>query len=356
MRIVAPHMGNIYVVLRTVFEEANIEYVIPPPSTTQTLDLGVRYSPESICLPYKLTLGNFIEGLRMGADTLLFTEAPGTCRLGYYFKLQKQTLKDDLKFSFQTVTMEEHSLQGLLGIKKVLAPKLSWLKTLRILSFAFAKLRALDQIERLSHKLRPREMIRGTVTDISCKAARAIDHTSSFAELKQVRRDYREELLNIETNGVEPLKVGLIGEFFIVLDPFSNYHIETELGKLGVEVNRSLFLSKWIWTNLPFIDGLLHRKVHRAARPYLGRDIGGDGWESVGERTLSKYDGLVHLYPFGCMPEIVAMNIMKSMKNKVPVLHISCDEQTAKAGMLTRLEAFIDMLRRKRADGVPRII
>ena len=61
-----------------------------------------------------------------------------------------------------------------------------------------------------------------------------------------------------------------------------------------------------------------------------------------------KYDGLVHLAPFTCMPEIIAQNIMPSTKETIPVLTILCDEQLAKPGMLTRLEAFVDLLERKR--------
>ena len=56
------------------------------------------------------------------------------------------------------------------------------------------------------------------------------------------------------------------------------------------------------------------------------------------------YDGLIHLAPFTCMPEIVAQNIMRSTKEDLPVLALLCDEQMAKPGMITRLEAFVDLL------------
>lgn len=347
MKVVVPHMGNTYIILRALFEELNIDYVIPPLNSSHSLNLGVRYSPEAVCLPYKLTMGNFIEGLEAGADTLLFTEARGTCRLGYYFRLQTQTIKEDLKRVFKTVTLKEHSLKGLLDMKKALAPQVSWPKAAKAMWLAFSKMRALDELEKLSHQMRPREKVRGTTTGVYRKGVDAIDNAFSFSELKQTRRNYREELLGIATNGVEPLKIGVIGEFFVVLDPFSNYNVEIELGKLGCEVRRSLWLSKWIWTNFPFLDAIFHWHLHQAARSYLKRDIGGDGWESVGEKVSSKLDGLVHLHPFNCMPETVAINIMKRVPG-VPTLHISCDEQTSQAGVITRLEAFTDMLKRRK--------
>jgi predicted nucleotide-binding protein (sugar kinase/HSP70/actin superfamily) len=39
---------------------------------------------------------------------------------------------------------------------------------------------------------------------------------------------------------------------------------------------------------------------------------------------------------------------MPSTKEDVPVLTILCDEQMGKAGMMTRVEAFIDLLERRR--------
>ena len=121
---------------------------------------------------------------------------------------------------------------------------------------------------------------------------------------------------------------------------------------MGCEVQRTLWLSKWANFTLflnPF--GISETKeLHRAAMPYLKRDVGGDGWESVGEKALrtGRYDGLIHLSPFSCLPEIVARDIMLSMRDKIPVLYVSLDEQTGRGGLITRLEAFTDMVRRKK--------
>jgi len=78
--------------------------------------------------------------------------------------------------------------------------------------------------------------------------------------------------------------------------------------------------------------------------------VGGDGWQSVGEKVLhaGDWDGIVHLEPFGCLPEIMARNIMPSIKNGLPVLNIIYAEHTGKAGIITRLEAFVDMIRTKK--------
>ena len=53
--------------------------------------------------------------------------------------------------------------------------------------------------------------------------------------------------------------------------------------------------------------------------------------------------------PFSCMPEIVSQNILSkvSKEEDIPVLTLVLDEQTGKAGYMTRIEAFIDLVKRK---------
>ena len=145
MRVVIPHMGQSYIPFRAIFEGLSIPYVIPPLSSNKTLSLAVANSPEMICLPFKLTAGNFIEGLEMGADTLLFTEAPGSCRLGRYFMTQKLALKS-LGYDFQALTLKEHSLRAFFRLFKTLSPRSSLWRILEVLRFALAKLKALDTL------------------------------------------------------------------------------------------------------------------------------------------------------------------------------------------------------------------
>lgn len=81
--------------------------------------------------------------------------------------------------------------------------------------------------------------------------------------------------------------------------------------------------------------------------------IGGHGVNSIGETVLYAqhgFDGVVQLAPFACIPEIVAKGILPSVSRDygIPVLTLFIDEQTGKAGVQTRLEAFVDLLERRR--------
>jgi len=348
-------MGNLYIPSKALFQTLNIDFVIPPVNNQRTLSLGVRYSPEGMCIPFKLTMGNLIEAAELGADTLLMPAGSGICRLGYYAKTQEQILQD-LGYDAEIVCLgvsSQRKLFGLLKMIKRLSNNAPWAKIISAFRFGLAKLNAMDRIERVVQKVRPVEQVKGTANRLFDQAIKAIDQADDYKTLKRVQKDYLDQLKQAARNGnAQPLIVGITGEFYVLLEPFSNQDVEKELGKLGVEVRRTNFISEWTKFSL-FLNPLgMNEKdrIHEAALPYLKRDIGGDGWESVGEKVLhaKEYDGLIHLAPFTCMPEIVAQNIMPSTKENIPVLTILCDEQLAKSGMLTRLEAFVDLLEHRR--------
>lgn len=353
MKITIPHIGNMHVAFRAMFDSVGAEMIVPPPTSKHTLSLGVKYSPEFVCLPFKLTLGNFIEALDMGAEVLIQAGGPGLCRYGYYARDQAKILRD-LGYTFDMMTTElfESKIMGVANLAKKLSNNAPLTRVISAIRFGMAKIAAMDELERMVHRVRPREINKGAATRIYREAIQAIDNAVDNKTIKKTTKEYmaRLQAVPVDTE-MKPLVVGIMGEFFIVLDPFSNMDVEIELGKLGVEVRRSAFVSHWLKFSL-FLNafGISEKdRIHQAALPYLKRDVGGDGWESVGEPILHRdeYDGMVHLAPFTCMPEIIAQNIMPTIKERLPVLTITCDEQMGRAGMVTRLEAFVDLLLKK---------
>ncbi len=362
MRVGVPHFGNVHVPVRAIGQRlgaSDKELIIPPPTSQRTLNLGVKYSPPEACLPFKLTLGNLIEACELGADTLLQARGTGICRLGYYAKDQEQILRDlGYDVHFVTIDVSHHKLASILQLIKRMCDDSPWPRIISIFRFGIGKLFALDKIEKVVQKVRALELEKGKADQIYRDAIRVIDAAGKGKEVKELTKQYIEMLHRVPQDPTsDPIKVGIVGEIYVVLEPFANMDIEVELGKLGVEVRRTMSLSRWIKYSL-FLNPLgvdEWKEVHKAAMPYLKRDVGGDGWESVGEKVIharEHSDGLIHLAPFTCMPEIVAQNIMPATKEDIPVLAVLCDEQMAKPGMITRLEAFVDLLKfRRRRKG-----
>ena len=50
------------------------------------------------------------------------------------------------------------------------------------------------------------------------------------------------------------------------------------------------------------------------------------------------------------MPEIMSQNIFPAMREncEIPILPLILDEQTGRAGYITRIEAFVDLMRRRK--------
>src|SRR6056297_606287 len=97
-----PHMGNYWVVIKPLAELVSDEVILPPPITKRTIELGSAHSPESVCVPFKYNLGNYIEALDKGANILI--QAGGGCRLGFYGEPQEEILKS-LGYEFDFIKL-----------------------------------------------------------------------------------------------------------------------------------------------------------------------------------------------------------------------------------------------------------
>jgi predicted nucleotide-binding protein (sugar kinase/HSP70/actin superfamily) len=150
----------------------------------------------------------------------------------------------------------------------------------------------------------------------------------------------------------KPLKVGIIGEIYVQLEPFANFYLEEQLGHMGVEVRRSIYLTSYTRHDVLSTKGDMGSVA--LAMPYLAQKVGGHGQNSVGDiirYAKMGYNGVVQLAPFSCIPEIVAKSLVPQLSRDhgIPVLTLFIDEQTGAAGVQTRLEAFVDMMEQRRS-------
>lgn len=359
-RILAwPRMGNIDISLHAITKALGTKSIIPPPNSNEALEIGVKNSIEGICLPYKLNLANYIMALENGANTLMMFQAPGSCRFGNYTKMAQKTLKK-MGYEFDMVVFDmyqskmKQTLEALWHVTRCINP----FKYYKAFSTAFNKAFAIDKAERLLFYTRPREINKGDAEKCYKKWVKIIDETNTISGCKKLKKQLIEDFNKIPTdkNKVVP-KVYLLGEFFVLLDPYTNKNIEKTLGDLGVEVERQIFFSDWLEHVLQpsiFYKKESHRdRCVRFAKNYMKRAIGGECLETVGDTVYAAkngIDGIIHIMPFSCMPEIVAQNILPkvSRQENIPVLDLVFDEQTGKAGEITRIEAFVDLVKRRK--------
>ncbi len=359
-RIIAwPRMGRIDIPLKALLVSLGANVVIPPYNSNEALELGVRNSIEGICLPYKLNLANYIMALDRGANTLMMFQAPGSCRLGNYTKMAQKTLKS-MGYNFDMVIFDmyqskmKQTLQAFWHVTHCINP---W-KYYKGFSLGFNKFFAMDTAERLLFHIRPRELNKGDAEKCYEKWLKIIDETNSVWKAKQLKKKIIKDFEKIPVDNVKQVPViYLTGEFFVLLDPYTNQNIEKELGDMGIEVQRQIMFGDWLEHVLkPSL--FYHKESHRErsvkySNKYMKRAIGGECIETIGDAVYGakhKVDGIIHISPFSCMPEIVAQNILPkvSREEDIPVMSLVLDEQTGKAGYITRIEAFADLVKRKK--------
>ena len=87
MKITAAHLGNAYLAAKALFDGLGIDYIMPPLSNKIALEIGSLHSPEEICLPFKIMIGNYIQAIEKGADTVILPGSCGPCRFGEYCEM-----------------------------------------------------------------------------------------------------------------------------------------------------------------------------------------------------------------------------------------------------------------------------
>lgn len=358
LKVAFPHMGTISIAWAAGLRKIGVEPYIPPYTSKKTLSYGTKNSPEAICLPYKLILGNFIEAIEGGADYVAMITSPGICRLGEYGNNIYTTLKDlGYKANYIELSLYD-GIKGLYNFLKEISGKNDPVLIMRAINITARKVFAIDDLDRALSYYRAREIHFGDAEKNYKKALRIIDKADSTRELKKA---YELALKEIEKTEIdenrEVLHVDITGEIFLVNDEFSNQNIERELGRMGVETRRSLTVGSFLKDAIipkAFQNKETHlQRAERMAKPYLMRDIGGDALECVSDVVFADYkgkDGIIHISPFTCMPEIMSQNIFPTMRldHDIPILPLIMDEQTGRAGYITRLEAFVDLMRRKK--------
>ena len=358
IKVAFPHMGTISIAWAAGLRKIGVEPYVPPYTSKKTLSYGTKNSPEAICLPYKLILGNFIEAIEGGADYVAMITSPGICRLGEYGNNIQNTLKDlGYKANYIELSLYD-GIKGLYNFLKEISGKNDPILIMRAINITIRKIFAIDDLDRALAYYRAREIKFGEAEKHYKKALKMIDKVESTLDLKHV---YHEALKEIEKTEIDPdrevLNVDLTGEIFLVNDEFSNQNIERELGRMGVETRRSLTVGSFLKDAIipkAFRPPETHlQRAERMAKPYLMRDIGGDALECVSDVVFADVhgkDGIIHISPFTCMPEIMSQNIFPTMRgdHDIPILTLIMDEQTGKAGYITRLEAFVDLMRRKK--------
>lgn len=352
MRISFPHMGNLGIALETVFGELGVQVVVPPPISEVTLRIGTGFAPEGCCLPFKVVVGSLAQALDSGADTIIMPGGDGPCRFGYYGHLAAAILRDR-GHVFSTVILEgEDICRQVFALRREVGATRNGV--LRALWLGWLKLKALDEAERFVHLVRPVEQVPGEASAVYRQVIEKIKAARNPGEIRRLTDSAGQWYF--ETKGlVRPeIRIGLVGDIYMLLEPYVNHGLEEMLENRGIVTHRSIYISDWVAQHLwPYINRQHIKELLALARPYLSSVVGGHGLDTVANTiryARSGYDGVIQILPLTCTPEIVAQSILPKVAKdyNIPVLSLVLDEHASPAGVLSRIEAFADMLQSRR--------
>jgi predicted nucleotide-binding protein (sugar kinase/HSP70/actin superfamily) len=346
-----PHLGNYYIPIYSLLTRlvVNAEILVPPKMTKKTMELGEKYSPDSVCTPFKYNLGNFIESLEKGANILI--QAGGGCRFGYYAELQEQILHD-LGYNFTFITLLDAKGVNIFKLYKKFKQINPKLKRINFTYHFLLTIKMIDILDNIEEKIRKKvayEVNKGEFDKLHNRVMLELKSIKNFKQLYEFDKKYKENIENVKLEKKSnQLRVGIVGELYTTMEQFSSFFLERELANMDVEVKRYTTA-----TYLLFEKGKAEKKLIQGANKYIKYALGADGTESVAhsmELCESGYDGIIHVKPFGCTPEVNAMPILQKISRdyNVPIIHFTFDMQTSETGVKTRLEAFYDMLKMKK--------
>lgn len=349
-----PHLGNYYHPFSLMLNRLTNQKVVPaPPITKKTLELGSKNAPDSVCIPFKYNLGNFIESLDNGVN-ILFT-AGGGCRYRYYAEVTETILRDmGYEFEFyKLVSKDRLHVREVYRLFKNINPKLTFIKFIHTIIYTIFFIFYMDKIDVIIRKNIGFECKKNSHLKLQKKMFRSFKRTNSIIKLTFSYFRYKHRFKRIKINKPKKcLKVGVIGELYTAMEPYSNYFLEQTLAKENIEIKRYTNLSYLLWQK-----ALMRKRLLRKSKKYCKYSLGADGLDNV-YRTIElchkKYDGIIHTKPFGCTPEIGAIPIIQKVceENSMPIIFFSYDSETSTEGISTRLEAFKDLLviRRDKLD------
>ena len=300
---VVPKIGDYDDALRMLVERCLGCKSIPcPPITKRTVEVGAKHSPDTVCTPFKIVMGNFIEALEKGANVLFM---PGFgCRLGFYDMLHEQILRE-LGYEFEMVALCDYTATA--------------------------------------------TRIFNSLTDVEPTLTRQ-KFDEIFAEVCKMIYDIdmkRRAEYKLEN---PTLRIGIAGDLYTVMEPHGNHDMEKWLLEHNIEVVRLTDLT-YLATNLFDVNKLIGE-----SGGYVDYNLGGNANSTIAQvyKMVSgenPVDGVIHIKAATCTPEISAMTILQDMSAdfEVPFMYMTFDTETGEAGLHTRLEAFCDMLTMKRA-------
>lgn len=306
------------------FTELGFKIILSDPTTKQTMSDGSALVVTETCLPIKIYLGHIINLLNKGVENIFVPSLQSVAPKIYNCSkirglpdLVRNVIKE--KFNLIEPTLDKSAKgQGLYSFLKE-----------AVLPFGITDMDEIKRASKQGWKVYNNFLVM---------------MRSGMSYKKSMKYALQGKVLIENTSCSAPINVALVSHGYNIYDDRACMKIFEKLEQMDVKVFTSLQL-----TDEQMDEGILslgHKKYWANEHEMTG---------TAGHYLKdNKIDGIITLNAFGCGPDSLMIEKItrKAKEDSKPILSLTIDEHTGEAGFITRLEAFIDMLFRKKRSNI----
>ncbi len=304
---------------KVFFEELGVETIVSQNTTKELIDRGIKVSVSDICVPIKNFNGHVLSLLDQNVD-YVFIPRMMSIRKGEFFCPKFMGLPDMVKYG----------ISGAEG--KLLTPNVFSLKDdiSDIRNFSFICDYLDISLSDVKKSLRKAKKLWEECRNLSAKGHNAKEVLDSIESGKRLKAGQENAILNI----------GLMGYVYNLYDEFVSMGIVDMLKEKGIRVKTFEMFDEKVLDNQ--LKGMAKILFWTFSNKLLAA-----GYKFFEDPSI---DGIIHVTAFGCGPDSLIGKIMEleSVDYKKPFMTIRVDEHTGENHLQTRVEAFIDMIYRKK--------
>ena len=308
---------------KTFFEELNQEVIVSSPTTRDILDDGVREAVNDACIPIKLYHGHV-------ADL--------ASQVDYIFCPRLISVRKHGDFGTETFCPKFLGLPDMVRLAMDNIPP--------IIDVRVDLKQGKDELLNVCSQVG--DLLGKSETQIKKAYQRSLLIQKRFKKLLSQNMTPEEAIDILFANGEKKsslsqpdLQIAVVGYPYAIYDDYINGRILSLLDKENVRVYTQDMLS----------DKMMNRQARNLPKSMFWYFSNRAVYGALHFMQQKNIDGIIHITAFACGPDSIVdrlLEIEARRHGQMPYLSIAVDEHTGDAGVRTRVEAFLDMLRFRR--------
>lgn len=301
------------------FTALGLDIVLSDKTTSKTINDGCKYVVSDTCLPVKVYVGHIINLLDKGCETIFIPSLQASAyKINNCSKIRglPEIIRNVINRPINIIDPEINKTEGI---------------SFKDFCYNFAHRFNIDDTDFIEGAIQNGWKI---YNDFHKMAKSGL----SFEEALKYAIEGKQVIKPVEV--VRPLSVAIMAHGYNLFDERISLNLIKKLEKMGVKSYTALNVSREdAKKSIEALDEI----------QYWANELELTGTAAY-YMLNNKIDGIIALSAFGCGPDSLMVEEVQyhAKERNLPMIHLNIDEHTGEAGFVTRIEAFVDMLIRKK--------